>query len=126
MTVLELDKDSIPYSVTLSIDDIEFELVFRYHLSVDRVYVDLYKDDVLIQANEMIQYGIPLWHNTMSDIEGNLDDNYPNCWIIPLSIDGRYRECSYKNLGDSVVLTIQNRYDVNEEVNVMLYQEGEK
>ena len=125
MTVLEFDKDSIPYSITLTIKDIEFELVFRYHLSTDRFYVDLYLDDELIQANEMIQYGIPLWYNVMADIDGNLNSNYPDCWIIPLSIDGKYRTCGYKNLGESVVLTIQDRYDTNETVDVILYKVGD-
>lgn len=100
--VLEIQKDLIPYSCNILLADELFELHFNYNATADLFTVDLYKDGELLCAGEPIVYGIPLWKDVYKA------DTFPALDITPLDPSGESNTVTYDNLGETVLLIIDN------------------
>lgn len=100
--VLEIEKELLPYSCNIVLEGELFELHFNYNATADLFTVDLYKDGELICAGEPIIYGIPLWSNVY---EAGV---YPAIDITPLDPSGESDTVTYDNLGETVLLIIDN------------------
>ena len=110
MDIIDIDKDSIPYTFSLKFTNDTFKFCIRYNAYSDRVIMDLYDtDNNLIQDNETLTYGIPLFKQFMEDGSGNLNSDYPDKYIIPLASDGEEVECNLSNLGESYFLALIDR-----------------
>jgi hypothetical protein len=110
MEIIEIDKNLIPYRFKMKFSNRIFQLGIRYNDFADRLYIDLFDDNGnIIQDNEVITYGIPLFKNTMEDINGNLNPNYPDKYIQPLAPNGIEVECNLKNFGVSYFLALRDR-----------------
>ena len=100
--VLEIQKDLIPYSCNILLADEVFELHFNYNATADLFTVDLYKDGELISAGEPVVYGVRLWNDVYKP------DTFPALDIIPLDPSGESNTVTYDNLGETVLLFIDN------------------
>ena len=110
MEIIEIDKNLIPYRFKIKITNGIFQLGIRYNDYADRIYVDLFTDTGdIIQDNETMTYGIPLFKNVMEDVNGNLNPSYPDKYIQPLAPDGVEVECNLENLGVSYFLALRDR-----------------
>ena len=95
-------KDIIPYKCAIVLAGELFTLQFNYNNTMDMFTVDLYKDDVLVCAGEPIVYGVPLWKDVY---RAGL---YPAVDIIPLDPSGESDRVTYENLGERVLLMLDN------------------
>lgn len=100
--VLEIKKDLLPYECTILLAGELFGLQFNYNATADLFTVDLYKDGELISAGEPIVYGRPLWGDVYKA------DSFPAVDIIPTDPSGGNNVVTYDNLGETVLLIIDN------------------
>ena len=100
--VLEVQKELLPYSCNIVLEGELFELHFNYNATADLFTVDLYKDGELICAGEPIIYGIPLWTDVY---KAGL---FPGIEITPKDPSGESNTVTYDNLGETVLLIIDN------------------
>lgn len=125
MDIIKIKKDKIPYRTKIKFSNGIFEFRFRYNRFADRIYVDVYNEDSeLLADSEKLVYGIPLWYKILEDNDGNLNIDFPDKYIIPLSADGEERPVNLKNLQENIFLTIQDRYNPEGTINVTLYNEN--
>jgi hypothetical protein len=124
METINFNVEDIPFKTKLKFTNGIFEFRFRYHKFSDRFYCDLYDNEGnIIIEDELIVYGIPLFWNYLQDSQGNLNRNYPDKWIIPLSVDGTEKTINLTNMRNkNVYLTLQDREDFTEEIDVILYE----
>lgn len=110
MTIISIDKDLIPYKFKIKFSNGTFQFHIRYNSYSDRILIDLYNsDEDIVHDNAQLTYGIPLFYNFLEDSNGNLNNNYPNKYIIPLSTDDVEVECNFENLGDTYFLMLVDR-----------------
>lgn len=100
--VLEIRKDLIPYSCNILLAEELFELHFNHNATADLFTVDLYRDGELICAGEPIVYGVPLWGDVYKA------DIFPAVSIIPRDPSGESNAVTFDNLGDTVLLILDN------------------
>lgn len=98
--IIEIDKDSIPYTFDIDIVGEVFGFEVNYNNRFDFFTVDLYKDDELIIAGEKIVYGKELF-STIND------ERLPKAVIIPIDPSG-FEEIrvGWDQLGVSVFLEV--------------------
>ena len=99
---LLITKDLIPYTFNILLADELFNLTIEYNENCDLFTVALRKDNELICEGEPIVYGFPLF----SDIYQA--GKYPALNIIPIDESGENTSVSFKNLNETVFLTIDN------------------
>ena len=99
---IEVQKELIPYKCDIVLAGELFALQFNYNSTVDLFTVDLYKDGVLVCAGEPIVYGVPLWQDVYNPA------TFPAVDIIPLDPSGENTEVTYSNLGETVLLILDN------------------
>lgn len=100
--VLEINKGLLPYQIDIVLGGELFTLHFNYNATADLFTVDLYKEGALICAGEPIVYGVPLWHDVYRS------GKYPMLDIIPIDPSGESSVVTYDNLGDTVLLVVDN------------------
>lgn len=100
--VLEIQKDLLPYECSILLAGELFGMQVNYNASADLFTVDLYRDGELICAGEPIIYGIPLWQDVYKA------GIFPAVDIIPVDPSGQSNTVTYDNLGDTVLLVIDN------------------
>ena len=100
--IIEIKKDLIPYKCEILLAGELFTLQFNYNSTADLVTVDLYKDGELVCAGEPLVYGIPLWQDVYKA------GVYPAVDIIPLDLSKESSEVTYANLGEMVLLMLDN------------------
>ena len=103
--VLKINKELIPYECDILLGSELFSLQFNYNASAGLFTVDLYKDGELVCAGEPIIYGIPLWQDVYRA------DRFPALNIIPKDPSGEHNAVTFDNLGDTVLLIIDNGED---------------
>lgn len=103
--VLEINKDILPYECSILLAGEQFGLKFNYNATADLFTVDLYRDGELICAGEPIIYGLPLWGDVYKAA------TFPAVDIIPLDPSGENNVVTFDNLGDTVLLIIDNGSD---------------
>lgn len=108
LTVLEINKDLLPYQCEMLLGDELFTLHFGYNATAELFTVDLYKDGVLVCAGEPIVYGRPLWGDVYQA------DRFPAVTIIPLDPGEESNTVTYDNLGETVLLIVTS-WEVEED-----------
>ena len=103
--VLEIKKDLLPYECSILLADDLFVLKFNYNATADLFTVDLYKDGALVCAGEPIIYGVPLWQDVY---KAGL---FPALDIIPRDLSGESNAVTFDNLGETVLLIVDNNGD---------------
>lgn len=103
LTILEVNKDLLPYQCDMVLNDELFTLHFNYNATAELFLVDLYKDGELICAGEPMVYGVPLWNDVYQS------GRYPSVMIIPLDPSETSNAVTYDNLGETVLLIVTNR-----------------
>lgn len=109
--VLEVQKELLPYSFNIVLEGELFELHFNYNATADLFTVDLYKEGELVCAGEPIIYGIPLWTDVY---KAGL---FPAIEITPTDPSGESDTVTYDNLGETVLLIINNGEEGEGEAN---------
>lgn len=107
--ILEIEKELLPYSCEILLADELFELHFNYNATADLFTVDLYKDGELICAGEPIVYGVPLWGDVYRA------GDFPALDITPLDPSGESNTVTYDNLGETVLLIIDDSEEESED-----------
>ena len=103
ITVLEINKELLPYECNIVLGDELFNLHFNYNASAMHFTVDLYnKTGELLCAGEPIIYGVPLWADVWTR-------GFPDVAIIPLDPSGESNAVTYDNLCETVLLIITGR-----------------
>lgn len=100
--VLAINKELIPYECEILLASEQFSLQFNYNAAADLFTVDLYKGGELICAGEPVVYGRPLWRDVYKA------DSFPAVDIIPLDPSGESHTVTFDNLGDTVLLIVDN------------------
>lgn len=103
--VLEIQKELLPYECSILLAGELFSLQFNYNATADLFTVDLYRDGELISAGEPIIYGIPLWQDVYKA------GVFPAVDIIPTDPSGECNTVTFDNLGETVLLIIDNGGD---------------
>lgn len=99
---IEVKKEILPYECSILLAGELFSLVFKYNATAGLFTVDLYKDGELICAGEPLVYGLPLWNDVYRT------DSFPAVNIIPLDPSGESNAVTYDNLGETVLLIVDN------------------
>lgn len=100
--VLEIKKELLPYECSILLAGEQFGLKFNYNATADLFTVDLYRDGELICAGEPVVYGVPLWQDVYRA------DTFPAVDIIPIDPSGELSKVTFANLGETVLLIIDN------------------
>lgn len=103
LTVLEINKELLPYQCDIVLGGELFTLHFGYNATAEMFMVDLYKDGSLVCAGEPIVYGVPLWADVYRE------KTFPNVAIIPLDPSDESNAVTYDNLGETVLLIVTSR-----------------
>lgn len=105
-SVLEIKKDLLPYKCNILLADELFTLLFRYNAMGGLFTVDLYRDGELICAGEPIIYGIPLWQDVYDA------RTFPALHIVPRDPSGESNAVTFDNLGETVLLIVDDGAEV--------------
>lgn len=100
--IIEVQKDLIPYKCEIVLAGELFALQFNYNSTADLITVDLYKDGVLVCAGEPLIYGISLWKDVYQA------GKFPAVDIVALDPSGENRTVTLENLGESVLLMVDD------------------
>lgn len=100
--VLEINKELIPYECSILLAGELFGLQINYNATAELFTVDLYRDGELICAGEPIIYGVPLWKDVYKA------ETFPAVDIIPTDPSGENNAVTFDNLGNTVLLIIDN------------------
>ena len=100
--VLQIKKELLPYRCSILLAGELFDLKFDYNATAQLFTVDLYREGVLICAGEPIIYGVPLWRDVYKS------DSFPALNIIPKDPSGEASAVTFDNLGETVMLIVEN------------------
>jgi hypothetical protein len=100
MQGIEINKDDIPYTFEMEIDEEVFQFEIRYNLRFDFFTLSLSKDNKVIVAGEKLVLGVPLFA-TSSSVE------LPNAVIVPLDLNDTENRITYENLSETVFLFVE-------------------
>ncbi|MEK4026290.1 phage baseplate plug family protein [Sporosarcina sp. FSL W7-1283] len=95
MNYIEIDKEAIPYSFEMQLDNVTWGFEVRYNAEHDFFTVDLLRLDDLIVAGEKLVYGKPLFENVQTK---------PLTPIIPFDESGNAKRIGWEELEESVFL----------------------
>lgn len=95
-------KKQIPYGFYIALGKIKFNLRFSYNRSADLFTVSLYRDGILLCANEPLIYGVPLFNDIYRS------GSFPMMIIVPYDESGNEEKITWENFGETVFLTIDN------------------
>lgn len=100
MYVLEINKDIIPYTFNISLQNEMFEMRIDYNNTADLFTVSLSKGGVTLCTGEPIIYGQPLF----GDIANR--GNFPKITITPIDESGENNAVTFDNLSKTVLLRV--------------------
>lgn len=99
---IEVHKGIIPYKCDIVLAGELFTLQFNYNNTMGTFIVDLFKDGQLVCAGEPVVYGVPLWNDVYRA------GIFPTADIIPLDPGGESTQVTFENLGERVLLMLDN------------------
>lgn len=101
---IPVDKDTVPYSFDIKLDDRTFTFCIRYNDQGGFYSIDLYVTATgeLLCYGDPIRYGRPMFRS----IE---DERFPIPVIVPYCLTGREKEVTRDNLGKTVQLYLHER-----------------
>ena len=100
--VITIDKSLVPCKFNIVLGGESFSLQVNYNAAAGLFVVDLYKNGNLLCAGEPIIYGVPLWTDVYKA------SGFPVVNIVPIDQSGEMASATYDNLGDTVILMIDN------------------
>lgn len=102
---IEIDKNKIPYVLTLKSGSKIYQLRIKHFKTNDRIYVDIMDEDgEMLLENEKLIYGRPLGWFLLKDDNDNVNSDFLNCYIVPLSNNGKDIPVTLRNFCESVFL----------------------
>ena len=99
-----INKEIIPYTFNILLADELFNLRIDYNNTADLFTVTLSKDGEIICV-EPIVYGVPLFKDLYQP------DKYPALEILPIDESGQESKITFDNLGETVLLVVNNGGD---------------
>lgn len=102
---IPVDKQAIPYEVTVKIADETFTFRFDYNRESDFFTVDLRRGEEVLVIADKIVYGHPLFSSYA-------DDRFPKMAIFPGDLSGQAGEVNFANLMESVFLYVVSEADL--------------
>lgn len=99
---VEINKELIPYSFNIMLEEDLFELEINYNSSADLFTVSLYRDEMAIIYGEPLVYGVPLFTDVFDP------EQYPVIVLIPLDESGQTDVVKWDNFNTTVFLCIDN------------------
>lgn len=99
MNIIEIDKDLIPYSFDMTLEDETFTFGVNYNYLKDFFTIDLLKNDEVVVLGEKLIYGKPLFLTTEHR-------DVPKIDILPFDLSEQEDRITFENLGEEVFLYI--------------------
>ena len=97
-----IDKDKIPYQFAIDLGRQQFVFKAKYNKVADIFTLSLYKDKILICADEPIIYNIPLFNDVYRS------GDFPIVTIIPLDESNQTDQVTWDNFNETVFLCLEN------------------
>lgn len=99
MNYIEIDKEAIPYSFEMQLDNVTWDFEVRYNAEYNFFTIDLSRMGELIVAGEKLVYGKPLFENVQ---------NKPTIPVIPFDESGNAKRVGWEELENSVFLYLMD------------------
>lgn len=99
MNYIEIDKESIPYSFEMQLENVSWEFEIRYNADYDFFTIDLLRAEELIVSGEKLIYGKPLFENVQTK---------PSIPIIPFDESGNAKRVGWDELENNVFLYLMD------------------
>ena len=102
---IEIGKSKIPYIFTFKSRDEIYLLKIKHYKSNNGIYIDIMDEygEILLE-NEKLIYGRPLGCFILEDESGNRNNDFLNCFIVPLSNSGKAEIITYDNFCETIFL----------------------
>ncbi|WP_061306766.1 phage baseplate plug family protein [Clostridium botulinum] len=99
-------KTEIPYFFNMEFDSKEYIFEIDYNLLFNHFTVSLKYNGEYLVTGEKVILNQPLF-SFATDEDGNRATNFPNVDIVPFTNDTKVSRVGYNELGDSVILKIE-------------------
>jgi hypothetical protein len=115
---IPIEKDSIPYTFDIKLNDVTYTFEINYNFTYDFFTVDLYKNDVALIYGEKIILNNYLFGNKILLNNGVYSiiprtPDFPKVLILPFDASGKATRVTYDNLDDTVLLYLTMEDDLN-------------
>lgn len=111
---IEIDKNKIPYTFTFKSGSEIYLLKTKHFKSNNSIYIDIMNENgEMLLENEKLIYGRPLGWFILKDENNNLNNNFLNCYIVPLSADKKELPITLENFGETVFLEYFEMSDID-------------
>lgn len=102
---IEIDKNKIPYVFTFKSRSEIYLLRIKHFKSNNRIYIDVMDEGgELLLENEKLVYGRPIGCFIAKDENNNINNEFLNCYIVPLSFDKKEVPITFENFCETIFL----------------------
>ena len=109
---IEIDKNKIPYVFTFKSGSEIYLLRIKHFKSNNRIYIDVMDEGgELLLENEKLVYGRPIGWFIAKDENNNINNEFLNCYIVPLSFDKKEVPITFENFCETVFLEYFDIFD---------------
>lgn len=110
--VLDISKDDIPYSFSITLGEKLYEFFINYNATGDFFTADLkYKDEVLVKGEKILLNQI-IFRQIFEDSNLNVDERYPNQLLIPQPNEDSIERLGWEQLGENCFIYVLDRAEV--------------
>lgn len=102
---IEIDKSKIPYVFTFKSRDEIYLLKIKHFKSNNGIYIDIMDEygEILLE-NEKLIYGRPIGWFLLKDDNDNVNSDFLNCYIVPLSKSNKTESITFESFCSTVFL----------------------
>ena len=102
---IEIDKNKIPYVLALKSGSKIYQLRIKHFKTNDRIYVDIMDENgEMLLENEKLIYGRPIGWFLLKDDNNNVNSDFLNCYIVPLSKSNKSESITLESFCGTVFL----------------------
>ena len=113
---IEIDKNKIPYIFTFKSGSEVYLLRIKHFTSNNRIYIDVMDEDgEILLENEKLVYGRPIGWFIAKDENDNINNEFLNCYIVPLSFDKKEVPITFENFCETIFLEYFDIFEPGEE-----------
>ena len=113
---IEIDKNKIPYIFTFKSGSKVYLLRIKHFKSNNRIYIDVLDEDgEMLLENEKLVYGRPIGWFVAKDENNNINNEFLNCYIVPLSFDKKEVPITFENFYETIFLEYFDIFEPGEE-----------
>ena len=113
---IEIDKNKIPYIFTFKSGSEVYLLRIKHFKSNNRIYIDVLDEDgEMLLENEKLVYGRPIGWFIAKDENNNINNEFLNCYIVPLSFDKKEVLITFENFCETIFLEYFDIFEPGEE-----------